>query len=45
MNSYLHWIGGDECLITVADSLNKKPSTTYDMVLTNPPFGPLNGWR
>jgi type I restriction enzyme M protein len=39
MNLYLHGIGGDECLITVADSLNQKPSTAYEMVLTNPPFG------
>jgi type I restriction enzyme M protein len=39
MNLYLHGIGGDECPITVGDSLNQKPSTAYDMVLTNPPFG------
>jgi len=39
MNLYLHGIGGDECPITVADSLNQKPSTAYEMVLTNPPFG------
>jgi type I restriction enzyme M protein len=39
MNLYLHGIGGDEPLITVADSLNQKPSIAYDMVLTNPPFG------
>ncbi len=39
MNLYLHGIGGDDCLISVADSLNQKPSTTYHMVLTNPPFG------
>ncbi len=39
MNLYLHGIGGDECPITVGDSLNQKPSTTYEMVLTNPPFG------
>lgn len=39
MNLYLHGIGGDQCPIVVADSLNQKPSTTYDMVLTNPPFG------
>jgi type I restriction enzyme M protein len=39
MNLYLHGIGGDECPITVTDSLNQKPSTAYDMVLTNPPFG------
>lgn len=34
-----HGIGGDECPITVADSLNQKPSTAFDVVLTNPPFG------
>jgi type I restriction enzyme M protein len=39
MNLYLHGIGGDECPITVGDSLNQKPSTAYEMVLTNPPFG------
>jgi type I restriction enzyme M protein len=39
MNLYLHGIGGDQCPIAVADSLNQKPSTTYEMVLTNPPFG------
>jgi type I restriction enzyme M protein len=39
MNLYLHGIGGDECPIAVADSLNQKPSGGYDMVLTNPPFG------
>lgn len=39
MNLYLHGIGGDQCPITVTDSLNQKPSTAYDMVLTNPPFG------
>jgi type I restriction enzyme M protein len=39
MNLYLHGIGGDECPITVGDSLNQKPSTADEMVLTNPPFG------
>ena len=39
MNLYLNGIGGDQCPIVVADSLNQKPSTAYDMVLTNPPFG------
>jgi type I restriction enzyme M protein len=39
MNLYLHGIGGEECLIQVADSLNQKPGIDYDMVLTNPPFG------
>ncbi len=39
MNLYLHGIGGDECPITVANSLNQKPSAAYEMMLTNPPFG------
>ena len=39
MNLYLHGIGGDDCPIDVADSLASKPSESYDMVLTNPPFG------
>ena len=39
MNLYLHGVGGDECPITVTDSLNQKPSTAYEIVLTNPPFG------
>lgn len=39
MNMLLHGIGGDGCPITVEDSLAKKPSVSYDLVLTNPPFG------
>jgi type I restriction enzyme M protein len=40
MNLYLHGIGGEETPpIQVADSLDQKPSVTYDLVLTNPPFG------
>ncbi|MBI3697038.1 MAG: SAM-dependent DNA methyltransferase [Acidobacteria bacterium] len=39
MNLYLHGIGGDQCPVQVADSLNQKPSDTYDIVMTNPPFG------
>jgi type I restriction enzyme M protein len=39
MNMLLHGIGGDECPIRVEDSLAKKPSQSYDLVLTNPPFG------
>jgi type I restriction enzyme M protein len=39
MNMLLHGIGGDECPIRVEDSLAKKPFTSYDLVLTNPPFG------
>ena len=39
MNMLLHGIGGDGCPISVEDSLAKKPSVSYDLVLTNPPFG------
>ena len=39
MNLYLHGIGGDETNIVVDDSLRSLPSSRFDMVLTNPPFG------
>ncbi len=39
MNLYLHGIGGDETNIIVDDSLRSLPSSRFDMVLTNPPFG------
>lgn len=48
MNLYLHGIGHDigrgghknsHSPIRVDDALANKPSATYDMVLTNPPFG------
>lgn len=41
MNLYLHGIGHNNVRspIHVDDSLASKPSRTYDMVLTNPPFG------
>jgi type I restriction enzyme M protein len=39
MNLYLHGIGGDESPIVEKDSLAQTPSTTYEVVLTNPPFG------
>lgn len=40
MNLFLHGIGGEECPIQGGeDSLERKPSVAYDMVLTNPPFG------
>lgn len=40
MNLYLHGIGGEVCPIQGGvDSLAQKPSSAYDMVLTNPPFG------
>jgi type I restriction enzyme M protein len=39
MNLYLHGIGGDECPIKVTDTLASPPSESYDIVMTNPPFG------
>src|SRR6185312_13411688 len=39
MNLYLHGIGGDQSPIVEKDSLAQTPSTTYEVVLTNPPFG------
>ena len=41
MNLYLHGIGHENgrSPIHVDDALANKPSATYDMVLTNPPFG------
>lgn len=41
MNLYLHGIGHENgrSPIHVDDALASKPSDTYDMVLTNPPFG------
>lgn len=40
MNLFLHGIVNDERLpITVEDSLLRKPSTYFDIVLSNPPFG------
>jgi len=39
MNMFLHGIGGEESPIEEKDSLRQVPSTNYDVVLTNPPFG------
>jgi type I restriction enzyme M protein len=39
MNLYLHGIVSDESPIQEKDSLAQSPSTNYEVVLTNPPFG------
>jgi type I restriction enzyme M protein len=41
MNLLLHGIGHPEgeCLVTVDDALRSEPTTHFQMVLTNPPFG------
>lgn len=47
MNLFLHDIGSDEnngkSLIRVSDSLRVRPSETFDIVMTNPPFGRKSG--
>ena len=47
MNLLLHGIGHPEgdSLITVDDALRTAPSTHFDMVLTNPPFGKKSSYR
>ncbi len=39
MNLYLNGIGGDESPVQTADSLPSPPTTNFDIVMTNPPFG------
>jgi type I restriction enzyme M protein len=39
MNLLLHGLGNEKNIAAGKDSLAAKPSTNYDMVLTNPPFG------
>jgi type I restriction enzyme M protein len=39
MNLLLHGLGTERNIASGVDSLRSKPSTHYDMVLTNPPFG------
>jgi type I restriction enzyme M protein len=39
MNLLLHGLGTEKNIAAGIDSLRSKPSTHYDLVLTNPPFG------
>lgn len=39
MNLVLHGVGGRVSPIEIADSLEKKPTQRYDVILANPPFG------
>ena len=39
MNLYLHGVGTDRSPIMCDDSLEKEPSTLFDVILANPPFG------
>jgi type I restriction enzyme M protein len=47
MNLLLHGIGTPEgdSLVTVDDSLRAQPSSHFDMVLTNPPFGKKSSYK
>jgi type I restriction enzyme M protein len=47
MNLLLHGIGAPEgeSLVTVDDSLRAQPSSHFDMVLTNPPFGKKSSYK
>ncbi len=48
MNLYLHGIGGEgnaECPIRSNDALAADPGETYDVILTNPPFGKKSSYK
>lgn len=45
MNLYLHGIGSGNCPITQGDSLAKAPTSRYNLVLTNPPFGKKSSYN
>ena len=48
MNLYLHGIAaeaGGECPIRAADALAVEPSQSFDVILTNPPFGKKSSYR
>ena len=45
MNLYLHGIGGDTSPVRQADALLARPTASYDVVLTNPPFGKRQSFR
>ena len=45
MNLYLHGIGGSESPVTQKDALLDRGSQSYDVILTNPPFGKRQSFR
>jgi type I restriction enzyme M protein len=45
MNLYLHDIAGRESLVEVHDSLLGAGGRTFDVILTNPPFGKKQSYR
>ena len=45
MNLYLHGIGGAKSPVTQKDALNDRGLASYDVILTNPPFGKRQSFR
>jgi type I restriction enzyme M protein len=45
MNLYLHGIGNGASPIRAGDALAVEPSDSYDVILTNPPFGKKSSYR
>ena len=45
MNLYLHGIGGAKSPVTQKDALNDRGQASYDVILTNPPFGKRQSFR
>lgn len=45
MNLYLHGIGNGQSPVTQGDALAVKPNISFDMVLTNPPFGKKSSFK
>ncbi len=45
MNLYLHGIGNGESPIRAGDALAVEPGESFDVILTNPPFGKKSSYR
>ncbi len=45
MNLYLHGIGGARSPVTQKDALMSRGDASYDVILTNPPFGKRQSFR
>ena len=45
MNLYLHGLGNEQPLVTQRDALADRGNASFDMILTNPPFGKRQSFR
>ena len=45
MNLYLHGIGGAKAPVRQSDALLAKPEMSFDVILTNPPFGKRQSFK